>query len=128
MFLKNVPDQTWATIVVVIFWNLLDLFKRHPGSNLKIFQNRIWTSAKYLKNNYQDKNLAPFCNVVALILSWYCVECLMINKSIKGIEFDSLGPKYSAFWQLMRLLVYTMFITNDNHALFHLWWKENSVK
>ena len=27
----------------------------------------------------------------------------------------------------MRQLVYTMFITN-NHALFHLWWKENFVK
>ena len=27
----------------------------------------------------------------------------------------------------MRQLIYTMFVSN-NHALFHLWWKENLVK
>ena len=30
-------------------------------------------------------------------------------------------------WQLVRQLLYTMFITN-NHASFHLWQKENLVK
>ena len=30
-------------------------------------------------------------------------------------------------WQLVRQLVYTMFITY-NHDSFHLWWKENFVK
>ena len=28
----------------------------------------------------------------------------------------------------MKQLEYTMFITNNNQASFHLWWKENLVK
>ena len=31
------------------------------------------------------------------------------------------------FWQLVKQLAYTMFISN-NRAPFHLWWKENLVK
>ena len=36
-------------------------------------------------------------------------------------------PKSWVVPQLVRQLVHTMFITN-NHASFHLWWKENLVK
>ena len=33
----------------------------------------------------------------------------------------------NVFWQLVRQLIYTLFITN-NHASLHLCWKENFVK
>ena len=39
----------------------------------------------------------------------------------------SIFPKSYVVQQLVRQLVFTMFITN-NHNSFHLWWKKNLVK
>ena len=45
----------------------------------------------------------------------------------KTIILSILDPKSYVVWQLVRQLIYSMFVSN-NGAFFQLWWNENLVK
>ena len=62
--------------------------------------------------HYENSLISVFLELVA-----------SINKNF--VLSGSLGTR--RFWQLVRQLIYTMFISN-NRASLHLWWKENLVK
>ena len=79
IFLKNVLDQAWRS-----------------------FKIEFGPQRKYWKKSYQVRqNLALFCNLVALILDWYCVKGLMVAESMKQVGFEGawseLGPRDNYF-------------------------------
>ena len=57
-------------------------FQNHSMSNLDF-------SGGIEKKSYQiRKNLALFCNLVALILGWNCVESVIVTKIVRKIKFE----------------------------------------
>ena len=69
IFLKNVLDQAWRS-----------------------FKIEFGPQRKYWKKSYQVRqNLALFCNLVALILGWYCVKGLVVTNFIKEISLRGPG-------------------------------------
>ena len=109
-------------------------------TGLKVFRCQGRASVEWSGGSSQVRQmLALFCGLVALVLSWGCVECLWVARAGGGIGFGGGGRgavsrgsygqdiKSLVVSQLVRQLVHTMFITN-NLASFHLWLKENLVK
>ena len=83
MFLKNVLDQAWATIVMSshILAGICIIFLKNIFPNLKIFQNRIWTSAKISEKELPSKTKI-FCNVLKASL----LTNLSGNRIWRGLE------------------------------------------
>ena len=46
---------------------------------------------------------------------------------MKVWDFPDISSFPKIVWQIVEQLIYTMFIIN-NHASFHMWWKEYLVK
>ena len=97
MFLQNVLDKTWASIIInshILAGIYLIFLKNVPDQTWRSFTTEFGPRQKYRKRVIKlDKNLALSCNIVALILGWYCVKSLMVNKFIKGIRFQGIWSK-----------------------------------
>ena len=91
-FLKNVLDQAWAPIVISshILAGIYLIFLRNVlDQTWRSFKTEIGPQRKYRKKSYQVRqNLVLFCNLVALILDWYCFKGLMGTKFIKEIGLE----------------------------------------
>ena len=62
--------------------------KNSPRANFKVFQYKVWTSAKNRKSSYQERQiLALFCNLDTLILGQNCIKDLRVTKSVKKYKF-----------------------------------------
>ena len=95
IFLKSVLDQDWAQIVInshmlaAIYLIFLENVLEQTRRPLK---TEFGPQQKYRKKSYQlRQNLALFCNLVALILGWYCVNGLMVAKFIGEIGLKGPG-------------------------------------
>ena len=88
----------------------------------------IWTSA------LREKFFFNFSGVFAVIDKIFILG-VTPGTSLQFYEFLKLSrnlrisedPKSKSVWQIVRQIVYTMLITN-NQASFQLYWKQNMVK
>ena len=88
----------------------------------------IWTSA------LQEKFFFNFSGVFAVIDKIFILG-VTLGTSLQFYEYLKLSrnlqifedPKSKSVWQLVRQIVYTMLITN-NQASLQLYWQENMVK
>ena len=88
----------------------------------------MWHTAQPEKFNFFFQEVSASINKTFILarrqgtrLSFYKV------KTASWYFLVSQDPKFYVVRQLVRQLVYTMFISN-NRTSFHLWWKENLVK
>ena len=105
-----------------LFWGICRLFGQLFITCLKC------SKASFLSSSYSERmcwgrgwsRTTNFSTFLQLSCS---------NFSLKFWNFPdiSLFPKSEVVLQLVRQLLYTIFIIN-NHASFHLWWKKNLVK
>ena len=95
IFLKSVLDQAWAQIVInshILAGIYLIFLENVLDQTWRSLKTDFGPQQKYWKRSYQVRqNLALFCNLVALILGWYCVNSLMVAKFIREIGLKEPG-------------------------------------
>ena len=65
--------------------------KRYPDQTWKFFKTEFGPQQKDRKISYQVRqNLALFFILVALILGWNCVKCLLVTKIVQKINFTEV--------------------------------------
>ena len=95
----------------------------------RIFETK---STCHVKQRTTGKFKFPFFTSFLLVLtkfSFWEEDWALGYNSMKFWNFSVISylPKSFVVRQLVRQLVYTIFVTN-NQALFHFWWKENLLK
>ena len=129
IFLKNVLDQAWAPIVINSH-NLTGIYfiflKNVLDQSWRSFKTEFGPQRKYQKKSYQVRqNLAHFCNLVALILGWYCVQGFMVAKFIIEIGFPGASWVQETVRRdnyLLRSLVLSPLATHETIRIYQIYY------